>query len=69
MIMKVSIYPTKEELRGALEAYLIENHAEFYESFTEVHWSAYYNENFYIRVSFLYYSCELIATEEGRMKS
>lgn len=52
--MKSSIYPLKEELRGATEAYLLENHAEFYEKFTESRWTSYYNSNFHIRVSFIF---------------
>ena len=51
--MNISIYPTKDELRGATEAYLIENHQEFYEKFTEAKWTAYYNSNFQLRVSCL----------------
>ncbi len=52
--MNISIYPTKDELRGATEAYLIENHQEFYEKFTEAKWTAYYNSNFQLRVSCLF---------------
>jgi hypothetical protein len=43
--MSQTIYPTKDEMRGTMEAYLATNHSEFYESFEEMHWTAYYNEN------------------------
>jgi len=52
--MNISIYLTKDELRGATEAYLIENHQEFYGKFTEAKWTAYYNSNFQLRVSCLF---------------
>ena len=39
------IYPIKDEMRGAIEAYLEKNHSEFYKKFEEMHWIAYYNEN------------------------
>jgi hypothetical protein len=50
--MRVTIYPSKDELRGAMEAYLIENHQEFY---TEARWTSYYNTNFKLRVSFFFF--------------
>jgi hypothetical protein len=53
--MRVTIYPSKDELRGAMEAYLIENHQEFYKSFTEARWTSYYNTNFKLRVSFFFF--------------
>ena len=51
LIMKVAIYPSKDELRGTVEAYLAENHSEFYNKFTESHWIAFYNANFHTNVS------------------
>jgi hypothetical protein len=52
LIMRVAIYPSRDELRGATEAYLLENHPEFYKSFTKARWTSYYNTNFKLRVSF-----------------
>ena len=54
IIMKDNIYPSKDDLRGATEVYLIETHLEFYIKFTEANWEAYYNENIHIRVSFIF---------------
>ncbi|UZO06390.1 uncharacterized protein OCT59_026715 [Rhizophagus irregularis] len=45
LLIKVSIYPTKDECYGAVEGYLILNHASFFSNFTEDDWIAYYNEN------------------------
>ena len=52
LTMKVSIYSSKDELRGAVEVYLSENHSEFFNKFTEVCWTAFYNTNFHKNVSF-----------------
>src|SRR5947207_447129 len=49
--MKMSIYPSKEELRGTTEAYLKENHIEFFSKFSEIRWTSYYNDNIYKNVS------------------
>ena len=49
--MSESIYPLKAEMRGAVEAYLKKNHSEFFNKFTEVQWTAYYNENIHKDVS------------------
>ena len=43
LIVKISIYPSKEESRGAAESYLKSNHAEFFHKFTETRWTSYYN--------------------------
>jgi len=51
--MNQTVYPTKAEMRGAIEAYLEMNHTEFYNKFTEVQWTAYYNENIHKDVSSL----------------
>jgi hypothetical protein len=51
IIIKMSIYPSKEEICGATEAYLKKNHSEFFEKFTDAHWVAYYNENFHKNVN------------------
>jgi hypothetical protein len=48
----MSIYPSKEELRGATEAYLKENHGEFFNSFSEIHWTSYYNDNIHKNIRF-----------------
>ena len=53
--MNVAIYPTKEELCGSTEAYLTENHREFYEKFTEAKWTVYYTKYIYPSVSFFYF--------------
>jgi hypothetical protein len=47
----MSIYPSKEELRGATEAYLRANHIEFFDSFAEIRWTSYYNDNIHKNVS------------------
>ena len=49
--MKVTIYPLKEELHGATEAYLSENHVEFFKDFSETCWTSYYNDNIHKNVS------------------
>jgi len=49
--MKINIYPSKEQMRGTIEAYLTKNYLEFYNKFNEVQWTAYYNENIYKEVS------------------
>ncbi|GET53806.1 hypothetical protein GLOIN_2v1880888 [Rhizophagus irregularis DAOM 181602=DAOM 197198] len=51
LLIKVSIYPTKDECYGAVEGYLILNHASFFSNFTEDDWIAYYNENIHKQVS------------------
>ena len=52
-MMSQIIYPTKAEMRGAIKVYLRTNHLEFYNKFTESHWTAYYNENVHKDVSSL----------------
>ena len=52
--MQQTIYPTKVEMRGAVEAYLKQNHLEFYEKHTEVQWTACYNEKVHKDVSSLF---------------
>lgn len=55
IIMKDTIYPSKDDFRGATEAYLIETHPEFYKKFTESSWEVYFNkENIHFRVSFVF---------------
>lgn len=49
--MKMSIYPSKEELRGTTEAYLKENHIEFFNKFSEIQWTSYFNDNIHKNVS------------------
>jgi len=51
LLIKVSIYPTKDECYGAVEGYLVLNHASFFSNFTEDDWIAYYNENIHKQVS------------------
>ena len=48
--MRVTIYPTKEELRGAVEKYLESNHREYINQFTETQWSGIYNKNIHKNV-------------------
>ncbi|GET56742.1 hypothetical protein GLOIN_2v1885941 [Rhizophagus irregularis DAOM 181602=DAOM 197198] len=45
LLIKVSIYPTKDKCYGAVEGYLVLNHASFFSNFTEDDWITYYNEN------------------------
>ncbi|GBC39195.2 hypothetical protein GLOIN_2v1880888 [Rhizophagus irregularis DAOM 181602=DAOM 197198] len=45
LLIKVSIYPTKDECCGAVEGYLVLNHASFFSNFTEDDWISFYNEN------------------------
>ncbi|GET52351.1 hypothetical protein GLOIN_2v1880888 [Rhizophagus irregularis DAOM 181602=DAOM 197198] len=52
LLIKVSIYPTKDECYGAVEGYLILNYVSFFSNFTEDDWIAYYNENIHKQVSF-----------------
>ena len=54
LILTITIYPSKEELRGAVEAYLSENHPEFFNKFTESRWTAFYNANFHKNVGFFF---------------
>lgn len=49
--MNQTIYPTKAEMRGAVEAYLKANHPEFYNKFSETYWTAYFNEHIHKDVS------------------
>jgi hypothetical protein len=44
LVLKVTMYPTKEELRGAVESYLTKNHPDFYGQFSETRWTAYFNK-------------------------
>ena len=46
------MYPLKEELRGAVEAYLETNHSEFYQKFSEHQWTSFYNKKFHPNVNF-----------------
>jgi hypothetical protein len=45
------MYPTKEELQKAVEAYLKENHSEFYQKFSEHRWTSFYNKKFHQHVN------------------
>jgi hypothetical protein len=56
LLMSISIYPTKEELRGAVESYLEMNHTEFYQEFTEHQWTPFYNKRIHqiVRSFFLF---------------
>ena len=51
LLIKVSIYPTKDECYGAVEGYLSLNHASFFSNFTEDDWISFYNENIHKQVS------------------
>ncbi|POG58299.1 hypothetical protein GLOIN_2v1885941 [Rhizophagus irregularis DAOM 181602=DAOM 197198] len=52
LLIKVSIYPTKDECYGAVKGYLILNYASFFSNFTEDDWIAYYNENIHKQAIF-----------------
>jgi hypothetical protein len=52
--MKIDLYPKKEELRGATEAYLLENHDEFFKKFSNPSWISFYNTSLHQPVSFLF---------------
>jgi hypothetical protein len=54
LVIKISIYPAKEELRGATEGYLAKNNLEFYNRFNEESWIAFFNTNIRQKVSFFY---------------
>ncbi|CAB4421879.1 unnamed protein product [Rhizophagus irregularis] len=45
LLIKVSIYPIKDEYCRAVEGYLSLNHASFFSNFTEDDWIAFYNKN------------------------
>lgn len=49
---KLLMYPAKEELRGAVEGYLVKNNQGFYNKFNEEAWIAFYNTNLRKKVSF-----------------
>ncbi|CAB5361414.1 unnamed protein product [Rhizophagus irregularis] len=51
LLIKVSIYLTKDECCGAVEGYLSLNHASFFSNFTEDDWISFYNENIHKQVS------------------
>lgn len=52
LVIKLTMYPAKEELRGAVEGYLAKNNPEFYNEFNEANWLAFYNLNIHRNVSF-----------------
>jgi hypothetical protein len=52
LVIKLTMYPAKEELRGAVEGYLAKNNLEFYNRFNEESWLAFYNTNIHKNVSF-----------------
>ena len=56
LIIKLSIYPTKTESRGAVEGYLVKNNPQFFNKFSEENWLAYYNTNIRKFVSSFWYS-------------
>ncbi|GES87431.1 hypothetical protein GLOIN_2v1834793 [Rhizophagus clarus] len=45
LVTDISIYPSKKEVYGIAEAYLKKNHHEFFNKFSEIQWTAYYNEH------------------------
>jgi len=55
ILIQVKIYPSKEELRGAVEAYLEANHHEFYQRFSEHQWTSFYNKKFHQNVNSFFY--------------
>jgi hypothetical protein len=44
-LFEYAIYPSDDDLRGAAEDYLAENHTEFYNSLTDKKWNTYYKKN------------------------
>lgn len=52
--MKDNIYPSKDDLRGATEAYLVEVHPDFYGKFMDNSWETYFNDHIHARVSFVF---------------
>ncbi|RIA97976.1 hypothetical protein C1645_731978 [Glomus cerebriforme] len=60
LLIKLSIYPSKEELRGATEAYLKENHIEFFSSFSKIYWTSFYNDNIYKNIKILTFFLKLL---------
>jgi len=55
ILIQVKIYPSKEELRRAVEAYLEANHHEFYQRFSEHRWTSFYNKKFHQNVNSFFY--------------
>jgi hypothetical protein len=55
LIIKIAIYPSNEELSGCVEKYLKSNHPEFYDNFSEIKWTAFYNKNLQKSVSRFFY--------------
>ena len=49
------MYPSKEELRGAVEVYLETNYFEFYQKFSEHRWTSFYNKKFHPNVNSFFY--------------
>jgi len=50
-LIKSKIYPTDDELYEAAESYIIDKHAEFYESLSEKRWTLFYKNHIYSNVS------------------
>ena len=38
------MYPTKTEIRDATDAYMIDNHVEYYETLSEKCWTVFYDK-------------------------
>ena len=51
MVFDTKIYVDKDELRVAVEAYLQDNHVEYYNSFDKTGWFAFYEKNISKEVS------------------
>jgi hypothetical protein len=49
------IYPSHDELRGATEEYLSEEHDDFLKKFKRNHWQVYYEQNIAQPVSLTIY--------------
>ena len=50
-LLKVSIYPTTEELRDVTKEYMEEHHRDFLKKFNKAQWSGFYERNIYSTVS------------------
>ena len=57
MVFETQVYADKDELRVAVEAYLNENHAEYFSSFDRTSWLPFYEKNISSEVSIFFSIC------------
>ena len=55
LVIKMTMYPSNDELRGAVEVYLQSNHEEFFNKYSEHQWTAFYNKKIHKNVSSFFY--------------